>query len=232
MSTTKYGIKEIYLTILGLLPLLALIALFHSDANWHLVVTNLKEETTAGFIFIFYSFVGFFISGIFGLLFVQLNPYPKSHLLGIIMLVDTPIELMIIHLMGGDFTIDQYLILDFLMESAGLVLACFLIVLLQHKNLLSENKTLYIIVALQGLTIVTGVYLFLSISWLESLSLIKQVPIYLGVLGTIILYYRVFAEHNREGKKIETKNIPAKITTFALVACWGYVVAGIIVLNF
>ena len=126
------------------------------------------------------------------------------------MLLDTPAELMIIHFMGGNFTIDQFLILDFLMEAMGLVVACFLIVTLQNKNLLSENKTLYIIVALQGLTIVTGVYLFLSISWLKALSITAQLPLYFGVLGTTILYYKVFAQHNTEGKKIETKNIPAK----------------------
>jgi hypothetical protein len=233
LTTQPNRQKDFYFLIVAILPIAAFICLYHIPENWSIVelISDTDKTGTGGFLYSFMSFTGFFVAGIFGLIFVQVSPYPKSALLGFIMLIDTPIELALVKILGSDLSIDQLIIIDFFIETLGLVLACAVLLTVLNKRIHSDNKTLFMILVIQGALLVFGFYGYLSYQWIKELSFMNQLPFYIGVVGTVSLYFAAFKKQDEEKRDMKSKNFSAKVATIGILVCWVYLVIALVDLN-
>ncbi|MBK6526462.1 MAG: hypothetical protein IPG07_13510 [Crocinitomicaceae bacterium] len=152
-------------------------------------------------------------------------------MLGLIMLVDTPVELALVKILGSDLSVDQLIIIDFFIETLGLVLACILLLTMLRKKVQPENKTLFMILIIQGALIAFGFYGYLSYQWIKEISFMNQLPFYFGILGTVTLYYVAFKKQDEEKRDMKSKNFSAKVATIGILVCWGYLVVALVALN-
>jgi hypothetical protein len=59
----------------------------------------------------------------------------------------------------------------------------------------------------------------------------NQLPFYIGVVGTVSLYFAAFKKQDEEKRDMKSKNFSAKVATIGILVCWVYLVIALVDLN-
>jgi hypothetical protein len=219
-DTSNLKIKGINLIYLGLLPLLAIICLFHTDERW----TNFIYASTINTGFIIYSVFGFFLAGLFGMLFMRFVPLPKTVFWSLVMLFDAPIQILIGNFLGNDFTLSQLVIIDLEIETIGITVASLFVVLKSKKEDTSDTKVIAILVMIFGTILASGYFGSISFQWITQLSLMQQLSYYFAIISTILMYFFAIGKSQFD-KNLFAENSFLQFTIKAgLIGVWIYTV--------
>lgn len=211
-------IKGLNLLYLGLPPLLALLCLFHVDERW----SNFIYASAINSGFILYSVFGFFLAGLFGMLFMRFVPLPKTIFWSLVMLLDAPIQILIGNYLGGSFSISQLIIIDLEIETIGITVASLFIVLRSKKEDVTDVKVLAILVMIFGAILASGYFGSVSIQWIMQLTIMQQLSYYFAIVSTILMYFFSISKSELDKNLFAENNLLQLAAKVSLIGVWLY----------
>lgn len=215
-STLK--INTINLIYLGLLPLLAMVVLFHSPERW----SNFSYAVATNQGFIIYTLIGFFLAGIFGVIFTHFVPLPKTIFWSIVMLVDAPLQIIIANYFGSDFSTSQLIIIDLEIETIGLALGSMFVVVKSKSDDTSDTKVLAMLAMIFGAIFASGYFGAISFNWIIRLPILQQLSYYFALVSTAFMYFFAIGKTNLADQKFTQNTVLQYGIKFGLIGVWLY----------
>lgn len=217
-ETSQLKIKGLNLIYLGLLPLLAILCLFHSDERW----TNFMYASSINRGFIIYTVFGFFLAGLFGMLFIRFVPLPKTVFWSLIMLLDAPIQILIANFFGSDFTLSQLVIIDLEIETIGITVASLLVVVKSKKEDASDTKVIAMLVMIFGVILASGYFGSACFQWITQFSLMQQLSYYFAIVSTILMYFFAIGKSQFDKNLFAENSLLQFTVKGSLIGVWIY----------
>jgi hypothetical protein len=210
------------------LPLAAFLSIYLDKSTWHwLLDFPLIEGQVPRFFYQGLSGIGFFLSGIFGLIIVQNTPMPKTLSAGLAMLLDTPLHLGVIYFTGSAIRPAQFILVDFTLEIAGVVAASVLVLLLHKPQ--GDMKIFLALAASFGLIILLSfpgsctVYWALRSSWIDRILLLN------ATASSSFTYFRAFKLKATSDKElVDDEKARVFMSNTAAIAMLGLWVAMVV----
>jgi hypothetical protein len=219
-------LKGLFYLYLALLPLLAFWAMYMDKEMWQEFV-SIGENTSGGkILFIVFSFIAIFLSGIFALFIVQNTPIPKKLPAAVFMMFDVPVQLAVSSIVGDQTNFSQLIIVDFTIELTGMVLAMIYLSFIRKMDTDEDTKIALMLLLFFGLAIMLSNYGAISWQYLKNLSFSAQLPVYTGVITTLLMYVRSMRHKGKidPGNLKEEQGRMSNFATISMIALWASMV--------
>lgn len=226
-STKKTNIplwlQSVFYVYLAILPLAAFLSLYLNNSNWNwLLKFPLIKNDISRFFFHSFSFLSFFLSGIFGLIIVQNTPMPSSIPAGIYMLLDTPIQLVVAYLTGTDISPAEFILVDFAIEVTGVVIGTFWVIIKYKPN--DDLKVFFWLCGVFGLLILLTFPGVLTIYWTVKSSIKDQLIFLFATGSSILMYAKAFSRRIENGKQMndtgEAQTFMSNLSAVSMICLW------------
>jgi hypothetical protein len=218
--------KALFYLYLALLPLFAFWAMYLDKGMWQEFIYT-GESTSAGkLLFIVFSFIAIFLSGIFALFIVQNTPIPKKILAAVFMMFDVPVQVAISSLTADQLNISQLIVVDFTIELAGMVLAMVYLSFIKKLDTDEDTRIAFILLLFFGLAILFSNYGAIGWQYVKSLSFSGQLPVYTAVITTLVMYVRSMTHKGKidVGYLKEEQGKMSNFATISMIALWASMV--------
>jgi hypothetical protein len=124
--------------------------------------------------------------------------------------------------MGNKLNISELIIVDFVIETLGLILAMIYIQFFTRLIREDDGKILFLITIVFGICLLLSNYGLISWNLITSLPFADQIPYFTGVVTTVLMYVRSIK--SRPDMSLNTikeeQGIMSNFATIAMIALW------------